>query len=280
MKKICAILIAIALALSPGVCALADGGDGSGGGSGNPLALDWSSVPDGSTDVPPDVTITLTFTKNVVNFTVKDNNMGCFRLVDSGGSSVPISVIMGDDQVDSSVKRIISIAPDTLAAGETYTLIISGGLQAKNGTYLGSDVNLTFTTAGAAAVEEPLAETPDESGNDAPETADEPPEEAQPVPEPEKPDEAKPEEPGEPKPETAEKPAKEAEDAAPAVEPKAPEEDAGNGGEPDSPALIAPQDGAAQPSGKADGAKYTVYYAAGGVVAAAALALVIFRKKK
>ena len=280
MKKICAILIALALAVLPGVCALAEGGDGSGGGSGSPLALDWSSVPDGSTDVPADVTITLTFTKNVVNFTVKDNNMGCFRLVDSGGSSVPISVIMGDDQVDSSVKRIISIAPDTLAAGETYTLIISGGLQAKNGTYLGSDVYLTFTTAGAAAVEEPPAETPEESGQDASETTEEPPEETEPAPEPEKPDEPKPEEPGEPKPETAEKPAKEAEDAAPAEEPKASEDAAESGKEPDAPALIAPTDGAEQSSEKADGAKHTVYYAAGGVVAAAALALAIFRKKK
>ena len=156
MRKIFALLLALLLTLALGVTALAGNGDGSGGGKDQPLALASSTVPDGSTDVPTELSVTLTFNKNVVNFTVKDNNMGCFRLIDSAGNAVPISVIMGDDQVDPDCKRIVGIQASGLAAGETYTLIISGALQAKSGATLGSDVSLRFTTAGAAPTETPV----------------------------------------------------------------------------------------------------------------------------
>ena len=276
MKRIFAALIALVLALSTGVCALAEGGDGSGGGSGNPLTLDWSTVPDGSTDVPTDVTITLTFTKNVVNFTVRDNNMGCFTLVDSGGSRVPIAVIMGDDQVDPNVKRIISISPDTLSPGETYTLIISGGLQAKNGTYLGSDIALTFTTAGEVEAPPPAEEMPAEEPQEPDDGAEDPGEDGREENVPEVPAAgqgdgtgAEPEETPAPQPAHAE----EQKDAA--AEP----ETAGPGDVlPPAPAP-APEAPAEETGGK-DGVNGTVYYAVGGVVVAAALALVIFRKKK
>ena len=276
MKRIFAALIALVLALSTGVCALAEGGDGSGGGSGNPLTLDWSTVPDGSTDVPTDVTITLTFTKNVVNFTVRDNNMGCFTLVDSGGSRVPVAVIMGDDQVDPDVKRIISISPDTLSPGETYTLIISGGLQAKNGTYLGSDIALTFTTAGAEETPPPAEETPAEEPQEPDDGAEDPGEDGREENVPEVPAAgqgdgtgAEPEETPAPQPAHAE----EQKDAA--AEP----ETTGSGDVPPPAPAPAPEAPAEETGGK-DRSNGTVYYAAGGVVVAAALALVIFRKKK
>ena len=294
MKKILVLLIALVLALSLGVCALAEGGDGSGGGSGNPLTLDWSTVPDGSTDVPTDVTITLTFTKNVVNFTVRDNNMGCFTLVDSGGSRVPIAVIMGDDQVDPDVKRIISVSPDALSPGETYTLIISGNLQAKNGTYLGSDIYLTFTTAGAQEVPAPAEEPPAEET-----PAEEPPAEEPPAgtegdkegPEKDDPVKEEPEEPaaqqdpeegkqgdagGSADPEQAEEPeSEEKKDGASADEGSADTEIPTTGPSPEH-----SEGDAGQEPGEKGGVNSAVYYAAGGVVVAAALALVIFRKKK
>lgn len=296
MKRICAALVAVILIFSMGVCALAEGGDGSGGGSGTPLTLDYSSVPSGSTDVPTDVTITLTFTKNVVNFAVKDNNMGCFSLVDSAGNGVPISVIMGDDQVDSSIKRIISISPATLSPGETYTLTISGNLQAKNGTYLGSPIYLTFTTAGAAEEVPPPAEDPVEDEPSEPETPDEPEPEQPSEPEPgndtptepektepeEKPDE-KPEEtpetPDEPKQEET-KPAEEAKPAAEpepeeAQEPESPAETA----ESETPALVSAPAAAAENGARSGGVSPAVYVA-GGVVVLGAAAYLIFRKKK
>ena len=124
-------------------------GDGSGGGSDKPLLLDYSSLPNGSTDVATDVSITLTFTKNVVNMAVRDNNSGCFSLTSADGASIPVSVIMGDDQVDPDIKRIITVEADGLSPATTYTLTISGALTSKSGVSLGDPVYLSFTTKAA-----------------------------------------------------------------------------------------------------------------------------------
>ena len=173
MKKILTLLVAIVMLFSMSAVAFAGNGDGSGGGNGEPLMLAGSTVSNGSTNVPTDVYITLTFSTNVVNFSVKSNNMGCFSMVDSKGNSVPLSVIMGDDQVDPDCKRIVGIQPSGLAEGETYTLMISGSLMSKSGVALGSDVYISFTTAGAAAAETPApVEKPEESA--APEETEEP----------------------------------------------------------------------------------------------------------
>ena len=142
------LIVMLALLVLPWGTALAEGGngDGSGGGSDNPLLLDYSSLPDGSTDVPTDVSITLTFTKNVVNAAVRDNNSGCFSLTAADGSSVPVSVIMGDDQLDPDIKRIITVEAYGLAPATTYTLTVSGAITSKSGQTLGSPVYLSFTT--------------------------------------------------------------------------------------------------------------------------------------
>ena len=124
-------------------------GDGSGGGSDKPLLLDYSSLPNGSTDVATDVSITLTFTKNAVNMAVRDNNSGCFSLTSADGASVPVSVIMGDDQVDPDIKRIITVEAYGLSPATTYTLTISGALTSKSGVSLGDPVYLSFTTKAA-----------------------------------------------------------------------------------------------------------------------------------
>ena len=172
MKKILTLLVAIVMLFSMSAVAFAGNGDGSGGGNGEPLTLASSSVANGSTNVPTDVYITLTFSKNVVNFSVKSNNMGCFSMVDSKGNSVPLSVIMGDDQVDPDCKRIVGIQPSELAEGETYTLIISGSMMSKSGVALGSDVCISFTTAGGAL------ETAKPEETEAPEETELPEEEA------------------------------------------------------------------------------------------------------
>ena len=130
MKRIIILLLAVLLMLGLSVTALAGNGDGSGGGKDKPLTLADSTLADGSTDVPTELTVTLTFTKNVMNFTVKDHNMGCFQLIDSGGNAAPIRILMGDDQVDPDCKRIVGVEASGLKAGESYTLIISGDLTA------------------------------------------------------------------------------------------------------------------------------------------------------
>lgn len=159
MKRILSLVLVLILSFSLCLSVFAEGGDGSGGGSNIPLGLESSSVPDGSTDVPVDEDIILNFNKNVVNFTVKENNMTCFSMKDSKGNSVPITVIMGDDQVDRDIRRIITIHPTSLSEGETYTLTISGKLQAKNGTTLGDDITLTFSTVKPAVTATPSPTT-------------------------------------------------------------------------------------------------------------------------
>ena len=156
-KRILSILLILILITSLALSVFAEGGngDGSGGGKNVPLGLAESSIPDGSTNIPTNVTITLTFNKNVVNFTVKDNNMTCFSLSDSRGNNVPVSVLMGDDQVDPDIKRIVNIKPSSLSEGETYALTISGRLTAKSGAVLGNDIILHFSTVAPAATPTP-----------------------------------------------------------------------------------------------------------------------------
>lgn len=146
-KQIGSIILIFFLMIGLGTAVFAENGDGTGGSDGkDPPELVSSSVPDGSTDVDIDEDIILNFNKNVVNFTVKENNMKCFSMVDSKGNSVVLTVIMGDDQVDRDIRRIITIHPDSLKEGETYTLTISKNLQAKNGLSMEDDVIITFTT--------------------------------------------------------------------------------------------------------------------------------------
>lgn len=150
--RILAFLLLLLLTAFP-VCG--EGGDGSGGGGGQdkPLDLLRSNVSDGDTDVDPDVRIELYFSKNVVNLKVREGNKACFSLCDSAGNDVPITVEMGDDQIEPTdeVKRTVTIVPKSpLQTGETYTLTVGKELAAKNGRdVLGSDLKLSFTAGEA-----------------------------------------------------------------------------------------------------------------------------------
>ena len=149
-KHILAFLAAVLIVLSFAVPAFAEGGngDGSGGGKDKPLALESASIANGAQNVSLTPEIVLNFNKNVVHFTVRDNNMNCFSMTDSKGNSVPIDVIMGDDQVDPSIKRIVTIKPkSSLEPGETYLLKIGKDITSKSGVSLGRDTYISFTTA-------------------------------------------------------------------------------------------------------------------------------------
>ena len=152
MRRYLTGLLAVLLLL----CTTAGAVDGAG--KAEPLALSASSVADGAANVAADTSIRLDFTKNVVNLQVKDNNMTCFSVTDSGGNQVPIVVSMGDDQVDREVRNTIYVSPATAwPAGETLTLTISGNLMAKNGSTMGTAHTLRFTVAGAVATPAPSA---------------------------------------------------------------------------------------------------------------------------
>ncbi len=136
-----------------------DQGDSSGGGQGVPVGLASSVPSDGHQDFPVDGVIKLTFNKNVINLTVRENNQKCFALLTADGNKVPIEVIMADDQLYPEEKRNISIKPvQSLQPGTAYVLKISAALQGKNGTTLGNEVMVNFVTAGDAT--KPVDTTP------------------------------------------------------------------------------------------------------------------------
>jgi len=155
------LVVLFCLFLSLPVLAEGDSGDGSGGGHDAPLALATSNPADGATNVAVDAQIKLTFNKNVINMSVKDNNVKCFALYNNG-QKVPISVIMADDQIQPEYKREVTIAPQQpLQPGSNYTLKISPELQAKSEAVLGQEVKVNFTTAGGGSV------TPTTPGNNS-----------------------------------------------------------------------------------------------------------------
>lgn len=148
--KLMAVLVLYFLAFSH-LPALAGEGDGSGGGQGQPLALESSYPGTGMTGVSQQVQIKLTFNKNVVNMSVRDNNRQCFAL-SSGGQTIPIDIIMADDQVYPEGKNDVLLKPrQALAPGTRYTVTVAPSLQSKSGAVLGKTITIIFTTIGTPA---------------------------------------------------------------------------------------------------------------------------------
>ncbi|HAU31988.1 MAG: hypothetical protein XD78_1867 [Desulfotomaculum sp. 46_296] len=139
--------------------ALSGQGDGSGGGQSNPLILVSSNPTDGQKDVELPVLINLSFSKNVINMTVSDNNRKCFSLYSADGVLVPVEVIMADDQIEPEKKRDIAVKPlQDLKPGTSYTLKVSQELRSKSGVCLENPVSINFVTIG-----KPSEEKSDES---------------------------------------------------------------------------------------------------------------------
>ncbi|MCM3763671.1 Ig-like domain-containing protein [Neobacillus niacini] len=125
-------------------------GDGTGGGKSEPLSLVSSSIQNGATGVPLKPEIKLTFSKNIVNMTVSDNNRKCFSLLSETGAATPIKVIFVDDQINPEGRDDAVIVPnDNLSPGTTYTLVISSALKSKSGATTGKETKITFTTEGS-----------------------------------------------------------------------------------------------------------------------------------
>ena len=136
-------------------------GDGTGGGKGEPLGLVSSDPYDGQKDVPADALITMTFTKNVVNMTVSENNLKCFSLYTADGSMVPIDVIMADDQIEPEKKNDVSLKPlQDLKYNTAYTVKVSSALKSKSGVTLAGDLTFAFTTVKDSAVVETAVSSP------------------------------------------------------------------------------------------------------------------------
>ncbi|HEY2422433.1 MAG TPA: Ig-like domain-containing protein [Neobacillus sp.] len=122
-------------------------GGGTSGGKSEPLALVSSSIKDGATGVSLKPEITLTFSKNIVNMTVNENNKKCFSLQTTNGTTIPINLTLPDDQIEVDRKDDAIITPKAnLAQGTTYSIVISSSLRSKSGVTTGKEIKITFTT--------------------------------------------------------------------------------------------------------------------------------------
>jgi LPXTG-motif cell wall-anchored protein len=126
-------------------------GSGSGGGGGeNPLTLESIDTESDINALRTDEVIYLNFSNNVVNLNVKAANAACFSMKFDDGRPANFLAFFGDDQVDRSIRNTIQIRPyGEWKAGETYHLMIKGDLASKNGSTLGSDMEVVFTIAGS-----------------------------------------------------------------------------------------------------------------------------------
>lgn len=178
MKKV-SVLVSIALALlfMPLTISSAGGsgggtGGGTGGNSSEPLTLVSSTVTDGQTEVGLTPSVTMVFSKNVTDLSVKEANLACFKLEKKDGGEVGYEVLMADSQVEPDKKNDVVVKPSAeLEAGMEYIVTISKALTSKSGASLAEDIVISFTTAAAggetkvateapATTEAPAAEAP------------------------------------------------------------------------------------------------------------------------
>ena len=148
--------------------------DGTGGGKTEALTVESTSVEDGAVLAPEDA-ITLVFTKNVVNSSVKETNLPLFTVTDDSGAEVEITVTMADDQIEPDKKNDVVIAPaDTWAEG-AYTLTAQAGITSKSGDVMEQDYTLMFSVAAAgntAAPEDTMDTATEPSPEDTAEAAE------------------------------------------------------------------------------------------------------------
>ena len=96
------------------------------------------------------VVIEFTFSKNVVNMVVSENNSKCFKVIDKkDGNEVSLEVEMADDQIEREKRNNINlIIKDSIESLKTYQIIISPELESKSGEKLGEELVLEFMALG------------------------------------------------------------------------------------------------------------------------------------
>ncbi|MCL2167324.1 MAG: hypothetical protein FWH49_08585, partial [Clostridiales bacterium] len=96
--------------------------------------------------------ITLTFSNNVINESVRENNRQSISLYDDRQNEIPIEVIMADEQIQPDAKRDIAVKPVvSLTPGASYTLVVSQTMQAKNGAYADKVYSIAFSITESGA---------------------------------------------------------------------------------------------------------------------------------
>lgn len=96
------------------------------------------------------IVIEFTFSKNVVNMVVSENNSKCFKVINKeGGNEVPLEVEMADDQIEREKRNNINlIIKNGIEPLKTYQIIVSPELESKSGEKLGEELVLEFMTLG------------------------------------------------------------------------------------------------------------------------------------
>ena len=141
------LFILVLSSLFIGQMASAEGGTG--GGKNEPLALISSTINNGATGVSLKPEIKLTFSKNIVNMKVVENNKNCFSLQTEDGVKVPINLFLADDQIEFEKRNDAIITPvNNLDQGTTYFVVVSGSLTSKSGVTTGKETRISFTTEG------------------------------------------------------------------------------------------------------------------------------------
>ncbi|MDD4550547.1 MAG: Ig-like domain-containing protein, partial [Syntrophomonadaceae bacterium] len=144
------VLLTLSFCLLLAIPVIAGQGDGSGGGQGNPLELVSSNPADGDTGVALDTEIRLSFSKNVVNMTVKDINKNCFSLY-GDNQPIEVEVVMADDQIEPEYKNdIVLVAGEGLRSDTSYIIKVAPELQSKSGAALDKELVINFSTAASS----------------------------------------------------------------------------------------------------------------------------------
>lgn len=113
-----------------------------------PLSLKESEPADEAVNIAIDSEITLEFSNNVVNMKVSEHNAECISMTDAAGEPVDVEIVFPDDQMEPEKKRTVHVIPaGPLAKGTTYTVIIAREMKSKNGSFLGEEARISFTTA-------------------------------------------------------------------------------------------------------------------------------------
>lgn len=96
------------------------------------------------------IIIEFTFSKNVVNMMVTENNSKCFKITNKeDGNEVPLEVQMADDQIEREKRNNINlIIKENIESLKTYQIVISPELESKSGEKLGEELILEFMTLG------------------------------------------------------------------------------------------------------------------------------------
>jgi len=96
------------------------------------------------------IILELTFSKNVVNMEVSENNSKCFKVINrEDGNEISVEVEMADDQIEREKRNNINlIINDGMESLKIYQIIISPELESKSGEKLGEELVLEFMSLG------------------------------------------------------------------------------------------------------------------------------------